>query len=126
MQIKVGSAAIPTPTYTPKAKCVDDGVSGSTVSMSYASACGGTCIADATLFSGTFSPYFTADLAATWECCLGGMDVLTTLELSVKLINYDTENDESDYDIVTITFNGGAAFGTPSLEDFEINPIASA
>ena len=93
--------------------------------MSYASACGGTCIADALLFSGTFSPYFTADLAATWECCLGGMDVLTTLELSVKLLNYDTVNEVADYDVVTITFNGGTAFATPSLFAFAVDPIAS-
>ena len=53
------------------------------------------------------------------------MDVATTLELSVKLINYDTVNSVADYDVVTITFNGGTAFATPSLFTFAVDPIAS-
>ena len=95
--------------------------------MYWAAACGGTCAADTLLFYGTFGTYFTADLTTTWECCMAGMDIGTTLELTVKLINYDTVNSLADYDTVTVTFNGGTAFTEPtSTPDLAVDPIASA
>ena len=127
MEIYPSSSAIPKPTYTPKAKCTEPlGATSATISMSWASACGGTCGTSNKLFSGSFSSAYLGDLTATWECCMAGLDLETSLELRVKLISYDTVNAVAGYDEVTITFNSGTAFTAPTLYTFDLAPIATS
>lgn len=114
------------PTFTPKAACTEStSTAGTTISMTYNGSFTGS--SDTLIFSGTFATAFTADTVSTWECCMAGMKIGTTLELAVKLSNYDTVNAVAGTDdVVTITFNGGTAFTLPTPAAFDLSPIASA